>query len=152
EESGRHDLIVSMLHNFAWLIDQFGHIPNGNRTYYLSRSQPPFFAAMVELAAQRDGADAYRQYLPQLKKEYAFWMDGAASLAPGAAHRRVVKLADGAVLNRYWDDRDTPREESFREDRETAKASGRPAAEVYRNIRATAESGWDFSSRWFADG
>ena len=55
EESGRHDLTVSMLDNFAWLIDQVGHVPNGNRTYYLSRSQPPFFAAMVELVAQRDG-------------------------------------------------------------------------------------------------
>ena len=32
EASGRHDLTVSMLDNFAWLIDQFGHIPNGNRT------------------------------------------------------------------------------------------------------------------------
>ena len=29
---------------------------------------------------------------------------------------------------------------------------GRPAAEVYRNLRAAAESGWDFSSRWLADG
>ena len=30
--------------------------------------------------------------------------------------------------------------------------SGRPAAEVYRNLRAAAESGWDFGSRWLADG
>jgi alpha,alpha-trehalase len=152
EASDRHDLTVSMVDNFAWLIDHYGHVPNGNRSYYLSRSQPPFFAAMVELVAQKDGVDAYRKYLPRLKQEYAFWMDGAASLAPGAAHRRVVKLADGAVLNRYWDDRDTPREESYSQDLETAKASGRPPAEVYRNLRAAAESGWDFSSRWFADG
>ena len=93
EESGRHDLTVSMLDNFAWLIDQFGHVPNGNRSYYLSRSQPPFFAAMVELAAVRDGDATYRKYLPQLRREYEFWMEGAASLAPGAAHRRVVRSA-----------------------------------------------------------
>jgi alpha,alpha-trehalase len=79
-------------------------------------------------------------------------MEGSASLAPGAAHRRVVRLADGTLLNRYWDDRDTPREESYRNDVETARQSGRPAAEVYRNLRAAAESGWDFSSRWLADG
>ena len=36
--------------------------------------------------------------------------------------------------------------------RRIAGASGRPAAEVYRDLRAAAESGWDFSSRWFADG
>jgi alpha,alpha-trehalase len=152
EESGRHDLTLSMLDNFAWLIDQFGHVPNGNRSYYLSRSQPPFFAAMVELAAVRDGDAAYRKYLPQLRREYEFWMEGAASLAPGAAHRRVVRLRDGTLLNRYWDDRDTPREEAYREDVATAHDSGRPAADVYRNLRAAAESGWDFSSRWLADG
>ena len=152
QESGRHDLAISMVDNFAWLIDQYGHVPNGNRTYYLSRSQPPFFAAMVELVAQSEGASGYRKYLPQLQREYAFWMEGAEDLAPGAAHRRVVRLADGALLNRYWDDRDTPRDESYREDVETAKASGREPREVYRNLRAAAESGWDFSSRWFADG
>ena len=58
---------LDMIDNFAWLIDQYGHVPNGNRSYYLSRSQPPFFAAMVELAAQRDGDATYRKYLPQLQ-------------------------------------------------------------------------------------
>lgn len=152
EQSGRHELTTAMIDNFAYLIDQYGHIPNGNRTYYLSRSQPPFFAAMVELEAARAGAWVYEKRLAQLKREYAFWMDGAESLAPREAHRRVVRLADGEILNRYWDDRDTPREESYREDIETARRAGRPAAEVYRNLRAAAESGWDFSSRWFADG
>jgi alpha,alpha-trehalase len=152
EESGRSDLILAMVHNFAHLLDEHGRIPNGNRTYYLSRSQPPFFASMVELAAKHEGDEVYRRYLPQLRREYAFWMEGAEMLDPGGAHRRVVRLADGALLNRYWDDRDTPREESYREDIATARASERPAAEVYRDLRAAAESGWDFSSRWFADG
>jgi len=152
EESGRHDLVADMVRNFAWLIDRYGHIPNGNRTYYLSRSQPPFFSSMVELLAARVGSAAYREFLPQLRREYEFWMDGSATLARGQAHRRVVRLPDGTVLNRYWDDRQTPREESYREDVQTAQDSKRPAEEVYRNLRAAAESGWDFSSRWFGDG
>jgi alpha,alpha-trehalase len=152
EESGRHDIAVDMVKNFAFLIDRYGHIPNGNRTYFLSRSQPPFFAAMVNLLAERDGPSALTTYLPQLAAEYDFWMQGSADLAPEQAHRRVVRLADGALLNRYWDDCDTPREESYGLDVATAAASGRPAAEVYRNLRAGAESGWDFSSRWMADG
>jgi alpha,alpha-trehalase len=152
EESGRHDMAVAMVNNFADLIDRLGHIPNGNRTYYLSRSQPPFFAAMVELVAARDGPATYARYLPQLRKEYEYWMEGGATLGKGEAHRRVVRLVDGTVLNRYWDDQATPREESYREDVETVRASGRPAEEMYRNLRAAAESGWDFSSRWFADG
>lgn len=152
EQSGRDDLTTAMIDNFAYLIAQYGHIPNGNRTYYVSRSQPPFFAAMVELEANREGKAAYARRLPQLQREYAFWMDGAESLAPNAAHRRVVRLPGGEILNRYWDDRDTPREESYAEDVATARASKRPPEEVYRNLRAAAESGWDFSSRWFEDG
>ncbi|WP_279606917.1 trehalase family glycosidase, partial [Burkholderia anthina] len=50
QEAGREDLVDDMLDNFAHLIDTVGHVPNGNRTYYASRSQPPFFAYMVELA------------------------------------------------------------------------------------------------------
>jgi len=145
-QSGRGDLVADMARDFAYLIDTYGHIPNGTRTYYLSRSQPPFFFEMAALA----GEDA--QYLPQLRREYAFWMQGAEGLAAGDAHRRVVAMPDGSILNRYFDDRDTPRDESYREDTELARSSGREASQVFRDIRAAAESGWDFSSRWFADG
>lgn len=150
--SGRNDLLAAMVEDFAYLIDTYGHIPNGARTYYLSRSQPPLFFAMVGLLSPGSPATAYAKYLPQLRREYEFWMEGARGLRRGSAHRRVVVMPDGSVLNRYWDDRDTPRDESYRDDVEVARASGRPAAEVYRNLRAAAESGWDFSSRWFEDG
>ncbi|MGF6920234.1 alpha,alpha-trehalase TreA [Paraburkholderia sp. 40] len=151
QESGREDLVDDMLDNFAYMIDTFGHIPNGNRTYYLSRSQPPFYSYMVELAAQKEGNKVYQKYLPVLRKEYAYWMQGSSSTPRGGATRNVVVLNDGTVLNRYWDDLDTPRDESYLEDVQTAQASGRPANQVYRDLRATAESGWDFSSRWFGD-
>ncbi len=141
-----------MVRDFAYLIDRYGHVPNGTRTYYLSRSQPPFFFEMVGLLSPEHPAGAYARYLPQLKREYAFWMQGEGQLRAGSAHRRVVAMPDGAILNRYWDDRDTPRDESYREDTQLARGSGRSASEMYRNIRAAAESGWDFSSRWFADG
>ena len=45
--AGKEDMIENMLDNFAYLIDTHGFIPNGNRAYYLGRSQPPFFSAMV---------------------------------------------------------------------------------------------------------
>jgi alpha,alpha-trehalase len=61
-------------------------------------------------------------------------------------------MPDGAILNRHWDDADTPRDESYREDAELARNSGRNAPQLYRDLRAAAESGWDFGSRWFADG
>ena len=147
DPSGRADLVHAMTENFAFLIDRYGHVPNGTRTYYLSRSQPPVFALMTHLCEAAGGPPPV-EYLPQLKREHAFWMDGDRELAPGSAHRRVVKLDGGLLLNRYWDDRCTPREESWREDVATAARSGRPAEEVFRHLRAAAESGWDFSSRW----
>ncbi len=150
-ESGRRDLVEDMVRDFAYLIDTYGHVPNGARTYYLSRSQPPFFFEMVGLLSTDDPAQAFAQYLPQLEREYAYWMQGSAGLRPGRAHRHVVALPDGSILNRYWDDRDTPRDESYAQDMELARASGRREHLVFRDIRAAAESGWDFSTRWFAD-
>ncbi|MFL4400075.1 alpha,alpha-trehalase [Citrobacter portucalensis] len=148
-ESNHWDKVSDMVANFAYEIDSWGHIPNGNRTYYLSRSQPPFFAFMVELLAQHDGNDALKKYLPQMLKEYSYWMEGIETLQPGQQNKRVVKLDDGTILNRYWDERDSPRPESWVEDIATAKSNpNRPATEIYRDLRSAAASGWDFSSRW----
>jgi alpha,alpha-trehalase len=148
----RYDLIDGMVSNFAFLIDSLGFIPNGNRNYYLSRSQPPFFSLMVKLLEQHDEKAALR-FLPQLQKEYDFWMDGAMHLEkPGDAHNHVVKLSDGSVLNRYFDNRPEPRPEAYKEDVHLARESGRDPIDVYTDIRSAAESGWDFSTRWFADG
>jgi alpha,alpha-trehalase len=140
-----------MVQNFADLVDWYGHAPNGARSYYLPRSQPPFFFAMVGLLSPTDPAAAFARYLPQLKTEYTFWMEGAKELTAGGAHRRVVALDDGSIFNRYWDDSDAPRDESYREDVVQAQATTREPRQTYREIRAAAESGWDFSSRWFAD-
>ena len=153
QQAGREDLVDDMIENFASEIDRFGHIPNGNRSYYLSRSQPPFFALMVELAAAKEGDAVLARWLPEMRREHAYWMRGADMLAPGQAGANVVRLADGALLNRYWDDADTPRPESYLQDVQTAQQTpARPPADVWRDVRAAAESGWDFSSRWFGDG
>jgi alpha,alpha-trehalase len=149
-ESGHWDRVQDMVENFAHELDTYGHIPNGNRSYYLSRSQPPFFSMMVDLLAQHQGDSAYSKYLPELQKEYDYWMADADSVKPGQASKRVVKLKDGTLLNRYWDARDVPRTESYMDDIATAqKANNRNKAELYRDLRAGAASGWDFSSRWF---
>ncbi len=151
--SGRVRIIENMVDNFAYLIDTVGFVPNGNRHYYCTRSQPPFFGLMVELLANAIGDDTvFVKYLPQLKKEYQFWMDGTDKVTEEVpAFRRIVKAGDG-YLNRYWDDSDQPRQESYIEDVELAVASGQEGFDLYRNLRAGCESGWDFSSRWFTDG
>jgi alpha,alpha-trehalase len=149
-DSGHVGTVEAMIDNFAYLIDQIGFIPNGNRSYFCTRSQPPFFALMVDLLAQAKGIESvYLTYLPQLEMEYAFWMRDEDRLSvQGEAIHRVVKV-EGGYLNRYWDDNDQPRPESYVEDIELAAHSDRINVELYRDIRAACESGWDFTSRWF---
>ena len=156
--SGRTEVIQHMVDNFAYQIETFGHIPNGNRSYYLSRSQPPFFSLMVSFLAEIKGEATLLHYRRALEKEYAFWMDGENEMGAQLegrplveARRRIVKLTDGSILNRYWDDDPSPRPEAYIEDLHTAQQSSRPTAETYRHLRAAAESGWDFSSRWLSD-
>ena len=151
--SGRVDMVENMVKNFSHLIDTIGHIPNGNRTYYLGRSQPPFYAMMVKLLVEERGEGTLLKYLPQLEREHQFWMTGAADLNDSrlTAHH-CARLRDGEVLNRYWDENDTPRPESFQEDLELSHQSDQIAGNLFRHLRAGAESGWDFSSRWFKDG
>lgn len=144
--SGENETIENMIKNFAYLIDQNGHIPNGNRNYYLSRSQPPFFSLMIGLLAKIKGEAIYSTYLPVLEKEYAYWMDQSAPT------RHVVVMPDGSKLNRYYDQLNTPRQESYKEDVLIGRQAAQNNPEVYRDIRSAAESGWDFSSRWLADG
>ncbi|GAA4015711.1 alpha,alpha-trehalase [Hymenobacter fastidiosus] len=149
-ESHRTPVIRDMVDNFAYLLDTYGFIPNGNRTYYLTRSQPPFFSLMVSLLARQEGGlKTLPRYQKQLLREYAYWMAGGVTLKPGTAKNRAVRLPRGELLNRYWDDSDQPREESYVEDVEAAKRSPQPPARFYRNVRAAAASGWDFSTRWF---
>ncbi len=137
-ENGQVEMIENMVKNFAYLIDLIGHIPNGNRSYFVSRSQPPFFALMVDLLAELKGEDILIEYLPSLEKEYKFWMSPES--------KRTVKI-DGYILNRYFDNKNFPREESYEED---VKLKGEfPHSMLH--LRSACESGWDFSSRWLDD-
>jgi alpha,alpha-trehalase len=153
----KYSLMQNMVDNFSFLIEQYGFIPNGNRTYYLGRSQPPFYALMIKLLADIKSDSIYFKYLPYLEKEYQFWMDGSQFLTTGEkkACRRIVRMPGGEILNRYWDDKNTARPESFREDKKTLQEAIETAGvadsmQLFRNIRAAAESGWDFSSRWLS--
>ncbi len=50
---GRIDLARAMVDNFVYQIVHYGKILNANRTYYLTRSQPPFLTSMISAVYQR---------------------------------------------------------------------------------------------------
>ena len=149
--SGRVDMIQNMVDNFAFLVDKVGYIPNGNRSYFITRSQPPFFSCMVNLLADEKGKKVLLDYLPHLEKEYHFWMKGVDELnTDNISVNRVALLPDGSVLNHYWDHEDTPRPEAYQKELKLAQGVNNKNI-LYRYLRAACESGWDFSSRWFRD-
>lgn len=150
--SGLNDLLENMVNNFSYLLQTVGYIPNGNRTYFLGRSQPPFYSLMIQLLAGIKGKEILPGYLPTLEAEYLFWMKGSSNVNDtDRALLRVVKMPEGEMLNRYWDENDNARPESYREDVELTRHSLQPASQLFRHLRAGAESGWDYSSRWFRD-
>jgi alpha,alpha-trehalase len=151
--SGRHDMVESMVHNFSHLIATVGFIPNGNRSYYLGRSQPPFYSLMVRLLAAEKGKNILPKYLPTLEMEYQYWMKGQGDLDEiNTTLYHTARMKDGEIMNRYCDVYDTARPESYREDVELSHQSPQEPSVLYKHLRAGAESGWDYSSRWFKDG
>ncbi|KAK2587703.1 hypothetical protein KPH14_003818 [Odynerus spinipes] len=133
-----------MLTNFAMIVDKIGFIPNGGRIYYTMRSHPPLLIPMVEeyLQVTKD-YKWLKEHFWLLEKEFDFWL----------TNRTVDVEKDGVkyTLARYYEESSGPRPESYREDVQTSQ-SFRTAEEkdnYYSELKTAAESGWDFSSRWF---
>lgn len=129
-----------MIENFLSIVNRFGLIPNGGRVYYARRSQPPLLTAMiksyVEFTNDNDFAIAA---LNTLEKEYNYWVTN---------HTINVK---GHSMFAYGGNSDGPRPESYREDWETSQGfdSDEEKREHFLELKAGAESGMDYSSRWF---
>lgn len=158
EAQGRYELSDGIMGNFIHMFHKFGFIPTGNRTYFVTRSQPPYFLQMTRLLAHRKGHYRYLlAHLPYLVMEHNFWTKDTREFLNMSInisrkrYKRIVRMPNGATLSRYYDANDTPRPESYKEDVETGLESGREIPHVNRHLRAGAESGWDFSSRWFKD-
>jgi alpha,alpha-trehalase len=169
---GEWQPVLNTTDNTENQINVFGHALNGSADFYASRSQPPYFSHEVSMLADKYGDEALVRYLPALEKEYqGYWMDGREELerlpddGKVHGHRSLIRVPQGggkfAYLNRYWDDADGPRLESFKEDVDLAKLAtrglGKAAAQrreqkLYKDVRGAAASGWDISSRWLEDG
>ncbi|XP_059186792.1 trehalase [Centropristis striata] len=140
------DTAHGMIQNFLYLVNRYGFIPNGGRIYYERRSQPPFLTLMVESYYQATKDKEFlRAALPALEQEYRFWME----------NRSVTVQVNGAehVLNRYHVLVGLPRPESYTDDLELAEGLTDDGKEqLWMELKAGAESGWDFTSRWYVNG
>ena len=143
------DTVKGMLRNFALLIQKFGKIPNGGRTYYLNRSQPPLFIQMVEQYVDVTGDTAFiREIYPQMVREFDYWLKEHSV--------KVLKNGVEHEMFRFNCEEAGPRPESYVEDFELAQEMHRGdpenLARFYWEMKTGAETGWDYSSRWMIDG
>ncbi|XP_053965335.1 trehalase isoform X1 [Anastrepha ludens] len=138
--SEMYETARGMIENFLSIVLRFGFIPNGGRIYYSHRSQPPLLTAMVKAYVEftKDYSLALDS-LDVLEHEFEYWMNN---------HTVQVKGFDVAI---YRDNSTGPRPESYREDIETSQAftTDEEKEQHYSELKAGAESGMDFSSRWF---
>ena len=141
--------------NLVHLLRIHGKVPNGGRTYYLGRSQPPLLSQMLRVLWEARGVEGVRGprglvecALGPLLEEHRFMTDG---------NRTVLlqdRTGDRHSLARHFVETTEPRPESFWEDYELAESlQGQGEKEnLFAELASAAESGWDFSSRWMAGG
>ncbi|KAK2585079.1 hypothetical protein KPH14_008594 [Odynerus spinipes] len=141
---GMNDTARGMIDNFLEMVEKYGFIPNGGRIYYLMRSHPPLLIPMVELYLEFTQDVGYlAKTIGTLEKEFDYWMQ----------YKMMNVEKDGKTykMAHYVVNSQGPRPESYREDyflvEQIPNAEKRAA--LYNNLKAGAESGWDFSGRWF---
>lgn len=129
-----------MLENFLSIVERFGFIPNGGRIYYSMRSQPPLLCGMIKsyVDATKNTEFAMNS-VETLEKEFQHFMNN------------YVVEVNGHQLAAYGFKSAGPRPESYREDVISAEVFEKEAdkQDFYQELKAAAESGMDFSSRWF---
>jgi alpha,alpha-trehalase len=108
-EDKRIELARGMVENFFFEIEHYGAVLNANRTYYLTRSQPPFLTSMIlsvydaqKAAGQEDRAWLERAY-GYASRDYGLWT-------------REPHLAGTTGLSRYYDFGHGPAPESVQDE------------------------------------
>jgi len=90
---GRIDLAKAMVDNFVYQIDHYGKILNANRSYYLTRTQPPFMSSFVrevyEAMDEKDNEWLKRSLAAAIREYEQVWMEEG---------KRLTKTG----LNRYY--------------------------------------------------
>ncbi len=134
---GQAEQAKNNIKDILYLIDRFGYMPNGNRTGFLRRSQPPYAVLMVDdVYRATNNLSFLKTAFVTLKKEYDFWMTRRV-LDNGLNHydceedeQSCAAMYNGCVAERI------------------GKDESRDPKEAGRHYFAECESGWDFNPRF----
>ena len=105
----RLDLAQGMVENFFFEIEHYGAVLNANRTYYLTRSQPPFLTSMI-LAVYEGQKAAGHEDRAWLEKAYGY------AVRDYGLWTREPHLAGSTGLSRYYDFGNGPAPESLKDE------------------------------------
>ncbi|CAN6300388.1 unnamed protein product [Urochloa humidicola] len=140
-----YDTAKDIVLNLVYMVETYGFVLNGARSYYTNRSQPPLLSSMVlDVYGATGDVEFVRRAFPSLLKEHRFWISEIHNVPIRDNHGQVHNLS------RYQARWNKPRPESATIDEELASKINSVAdkEKLYQQIASTAESGWDFSSRW----
>jgi alpha,alpha-trehalase len=156
-------LAKNMVDNFLYQIEHYGKILNANRTYYLSRSQPPFLTQMILNVYRKQQDRAWlRATVPAIEKYYRFWIT-EPHLTKETGLSRYYDLGDGPapeVLSGERDDKGrdhydlvkdyyrTHEVKDYDLSRYYDKEKDQLTALFYKGDRSMRESGFDPSNRF----
>lgn len=94
---GKVDLAKAMADNFQYEIDYYGKILNANRSYYLTRTQPPFYSSLIrevfEISKDKKWLESHLQ--TAIKEYETVWMVKGKRLTDNGLNRY---LAEGIGL------------------------------------------------------
>jgi alpha,alpha-trehalase len=160
---GEIELAKDMVENFLYEVENYGRVLNANRTYFLTRSQPPFLTQMIlNVYRQRPDRAWLRGTIPAVEKYYRFWTE-APHLVKETGLARYYDLGDGPAPEVVSDERDAEGRTHYdrvREfykthevtDYEVTKFYDRSRDELtpdfYKGDRSMRESGFDPSNRF----
>ncbi len=140
EELGDYTQIKYNTDDILFLVEKYGFMPNGNRTYYLSRSQPPFLSQMVrEVYEHSKDKEWLKGAYEILLKEYDFWMNKRISPVGLNVYGGDVDKNDFAGKVQHF------------EKRTKIQWSEKPY-DLARHCVICCESGWDMNPRWGREG
>ena len=163
---GETERARDMVENFLYEIEHYGTILNANRTYYMTRSQPPFLTEMVLGVYEKTGDKEWlRRTRPAIEKYYQFWTT-EPHLIPGTGLSRYYDLGDGPAAEVLSDEKDAQGRthydrirEHYRDHPEAAKGdydvdryydrkNDKLTDLFYKGDRSMRESGFDPSNRF----
>ena len=126
-------LLRGMVDNFLFLFEKYQVVPNGNRSFYLNRSQPPFLAPMIKLVYELN--------------HDRVWLKKAFDIAKQEYQKVWVEYhGTGSGLSRYW------HSQHLKESNGSIIWEGKPGHEdqTPRDLHhlAVCESGWDYGPRF----